>query len=67
VDDYHADAPEPFRCGGPHRADVEGPLVPVPADLPGMDGKTYRVAQCPRCGRMFWGVKGEPPRRPWAW
>jgi hypothetical protein len=24
----------------------------------GFDGKTYRVGQCPRCGRIFWGVKG---------
>jgi hypothetical protein len=64
--DFHTDAPETFRCGGPHRADVEGPLVAGPADVPGMDGKTYQVAQCPGCGRMFWGVKGEKPPPGWA-
>jgi hypothetical protein len=29
-------------------------------DLAAADGKTYRVGQCRRCGRVFWGVKGEP-------
>jgi hypothetical protein len=66
VDDYYTDSPSPFRCGGAHRADVEGPIVPGPVDVPGMDGKTYLMAQCPRCGRMFWGIKGEKPPRRWA-
>ncbi len=26
VDDFHTAAPAPFRCGGPHRANVEGPV-----------------------------------------
>jgi hypothetical protein len=54
------DDPREFRCGfhSPTCRD-HGPVEIT--DLPGMDGKTYRVGQCSRCGRMFWGVKGEWP------
>src|ERR1700736_1346554 len=57
-DDLHTADPRPFRCGF-HRPDVEGPGPIIVADLPGLAGKTYRVGQCPKCGRIFWGVRGE--------
>jgi hypothetical protein len=57
-DGMHVEEPRPFRCGF-HRPDVEGPAPITFTDLQGIDGKTYRVGQCPRCGRKFWGVKGE--------
>jgi hypothetical protein len=55
-DDLHADKPMPFSCGFHNDTRYDRPLEMV--DLDGLDGKTYRVGQCPRCGRMFWGVKG---------
>jgi hypothetical protein len=53
-----AESPPQFRCGF-HRPDVPGPGPIAFADLDGLDGKTYRVGQCSRRGRIFWGVKGE--------
>jgi hypothetical protein len=59
--DLRAVRPREFRRGF-HRPTYRdlGPVEVV--DLAGMDGKTYRVGQCDRCGRMFWGVKGERPK-----
>jgi hypothetical protein len=58
-----ADQPTTFRCGF-HSGLVNYGPVPV-ADLQGLDGKTYRVGQCDRCGRIFWGVRGERPPVRW--
>jgi hypothetical protein len=55
-----AERPRQFRCGH-HRPTRRDPGPVEVVDLPGMDGRTYRVGQCPRCGRIFWGVKGERP------
>jgi hypothetical protein len=55
-----------FRCG--HHAVTERDPGPVQLlDLHGADGKTYRVGQCGRCGRVFWGVRGEGPKRCYPW
>jgi hypothetical protein len=56
-DDLHADKPLPFLCG--FHADTRNERPVAVVDLDGLDGRTYRVGQCPRCGRIFWGVKGE--------
>ena len=48
--------PRTFRCGFHTGATRDPGPVPV-IDLTGLDGKTYRVGQCRRCGRIFWGVK----------
>jgi hypothetical protein len=63
--DFHTDRLIPFRCGC-HNYARDDPPVPV-VELKGIDGKTYRVGQCRRCGRMFWGVKGDksPVTGPW--
>jgi hypothetical protein len=55
--DFHTDRPMPFRCGFHNDARDDAPVPAVEPD--GIDGKTYRVGQCRRCGRMFWGVKGD--------
>jgi hypothetical protein len=55
----HVEKPQRYRCG--HHALTERDPGPVQLlDLNGGDGKTYRVGQCWRCRRVFWGVKGEP-------
>jgi hypothetical protein len=55
----HVEKPLRFRCG--HHAVTERDPGPVNLlDLHGTDGKTYRAGQCRRCGRIFWGVKGQP-------
>jgi hypothetical protein len=55
----HVERPLRFRCGAhPVRKRDPGPVNLL--DLAGTDGKTYRIGQCRLCGRIFWGVKGEP-------
>ena len=58
--DLHIERPREFRCGF-HRLMIRDPSPVEVVDLAGMDGKTYRVGQCRRCGRVFGGVKGERP------
>jgi hypothetical protein len=55
-DELHVDQPQPFLCG--FHADTRNDRPIVVADL---DGKTYRVGQCRRCGRVFWGLKAASP------
>jgi hypothetical protein len=54
--DLYLEQPRQFRCGF-HRPTNRDPGLVEVVNLGGMDGKTYRVGQCSRCGRMFWGVK----------
>jgi hypothetical protein len=54
--DLHVECPREFRCGF-HRPTHHDPGPVETVDLAGMDGEAYRVGQCPRCWRMFWGVK----------
>jgi hypothetical protein len=54
-----------FKCG--HHNDTERDRPVVLIELAGLDGKTYRGGKCMRCGRIFWGIRGERPKRRYTW
>jgi hypothetical protein len=65
-DDLHAERPVRFKCGL-HGGDTLRDRPVEVLNLDGADGKSYRVGQCRRCGRVFWGIKGERPKRRYPW